>query len=93
MTILNGDKIEKLLWESGFDFQHRTGLDGFSSLEVWSGNMVVVVSETWQDADDWYLDTNTMMLEVKTDSGEQYDDYEPVDSELDLIARIEYYGE
>lgn len=93
MTILNGDKIEKLLWENGFDFEHRTGIDGFSWLHVWAGQTQVIVSETWQDAEDWHLDTDTLMFEVHTGDGGSFDDYAQVNGEADLVDHIAYFGE
>lgn len=92
MTILSGDKIEKLLWEGGYDFETKTGIDGFSYFEVQGPNFRVTISETWHDATDWYLDSETMMIEVQYAIGGTYDDYDPVTDELDLLARIETYG-
>jgi hypothetical protein len=93
MAILNGDKIEKLLWDSGLDFEHRTGIDGFSSVEVPVGGVVVSVSETWQDAEDWYLDTDTLLFVVTADGEEIREDYEMVSDEVALVQYIASYGE
>lgn len=93
MSILNGDKIEKLLWENGYDFNLNNGIDGFSYLSVFGSNAVVNISETWQDAEDWYLDTDNLLIEVATAKGHVYDDYEPVDDEVSLVNRIISYGE
>lgn len=93
MSILNGDKIEKLLWENGYDFNLNRGLDGFAYLSVFGSNAVVNISETWQDSEDWHLDTDSMLIEVATSNGEVYDDYEPVEDEVALVARIISYGE
>lgn len=93
MAILNGDKIEKLLWENGYDFNLNCGIDGFSYVSVFGANAVVNISEMWQDAEDWYLDTESLLIEVATAKGDVYDDFEPVDDEVSLVNRIVSYGE
>lgn len=92
MTVLNGDKIEHLLWESGFDFYHRTGLDGFSSIEITVGDATVSVSETWQAEDDWHLDTDTLVFEKFVDGDLIDESYEEVDDEAALVDYVAVFG-
>lgn len=88
MTVLDGEKVEALLWDAGYDFEHKIGIEGFTSLEVYMGDTTIVVSETWLEEGDWFVDSNTLILEkiyegVYTDS-----DFDIIESEEELVQHI-----
>lgn len=91
MAVLNGDKIEKLLWENGLDFYHRDGIDDYTDIDITVGDYHVRIGETWIEEDDWHLDTDTMaMARYGYGSGFEYGfcDIEAISDELDLITLL-----
>lgn len=92
MAILSGDKIERLLWENGYDFEHKTGIDGFSSIDVFIGDMVVNISETWEQGDDWHIDPDTLVFEKYHDGQLVDESYEWVEDEASLVDYLAIFG-
>lgn len=94
MTALRGDKIESLLWENGFEIQHRRQIEGPSEVEVFADSFSIVLGETWIEDGDWVLDGDSTYFEC-VQGGETFDMgyLDDVHSEVDLVARIVEIGE
>jgi hypothetical protein len=89
MTALHGDKIESLLWENGFEFQHRQYLYLPSEVEVYSDRHTIILGETWLEEDEWMLDSDHTTFELWQDGelvgGGTLDDPE---TEKDFLNQI-----
>lgn len=82
MSELSGEKIESLLWEAGCEVEHSGGIEEVSPIKVTVGSTVVIISEAWFEAGEWFVDTGTLTLE-KIVEGEK------VDEDLDIFASEE----
>lgn len=94
MTALHGDKIESLLWENGFEFQHKQYLYLPSEIEIYADTFTIVLGETWLEEDEWMLDGDSISFEL-VQGGETFemgylDDTPDEDS---LILHIVELGE
>jgi hypothetical protein len=94
MTKLRGEKIESLLWENGFEFQHRLPLEGSFEVEVFADSFSIVLGEVWIEDGDWMLDGLSSYFQC-VQGGEVFDMgyLEDAHSESDLVARIVELGE
>lgn len=89
-TDLKGDKIERLLYKSGLDSEHKIGEEGVSVLEIRGDTITVIMSETWEADGLWYIDPNNIVLDFFED-GEFLDTHFPEEilSEEDLVAYVD----
>lgn len=88
MSELSGEKIEELLWEAGCEVEHAGGLEEISPIKVTVGEIVVIISEAWFEEGQWFVDTDTLILE-KLVYGEKVDeDLEVFGSEEELVEHI-----
>lgn len=89
MAALHGDTIETLLWENGFEFQHRQFLYLPDVVEIYTDTFTISIGETWIEEDEWMLDGDYLTYELEQ-GGEVFDMgyLEGVASEEDLVARI-----
>jgi hypothetical protein len=90
--ILVGDKIEKLLWENGLDFEH-TGPAFSSHLHIVAEGMKFVVADTYGGPDGWYLDTSDIGIEVWSGDVLVDENYSHFDDEEGFVAKILEYVE
>jgi hypothetical protein len=67
MTALHGDKIESLLWENGFESQHKQYLYLPSVLEIYCDRHTIFLAETWLEDDEWMLDGDYTSFELWQD--------------------------
>lgn len=89
---LNGEKIERLLYNAGFDSVHKLGSEGVTILEVQAEGVIILVSETWEADGVWYIDPKSVVLDkVIGDYG--IDTIFPaVSTEEELVAAIEEFA-
>lgn len=88
MSELSGEKIERLLWEAGCEVRHNDGMDEVSPISVVMGDTTVVISEAWFEEGNWFLDTDTFVLE-KQIYGEKVDeDLSFIEDEVELVKHI-----
>lgn len=88
MSELSGEKIEELLWEAGCEVEHDGGIEEISPIKVTVGDTVVNISEAWFEEGQWFVDTETMVLE-KFVYGEKVDeDLDVVYTEEELVTHI-----
>lgn len=73
MSVLSGEKIEDLLWSAGCEIEHIEGVEGFNSVHIPVGDSVIVLSEPFFEDSDWFLDSDTIVLE-KIVEGEKSDE-------------------
>jgi hypothetical protein len=94
MTALHGDKIESLLWENGFEFQHRHSHEGLSEFEIFADTSSIVLAETWSEDGNWFLDADWISYE-RVQGGDVFDMgyLESVADERGLVDLIVEMGE
>jgi hypothetical protein len=87
---LNGEKIESLLYRSGYDSEHKVGDEGVSVLEISADSVTIIMSETWEADGMWYIDPSSIVLDVLVD-GEFHRTFFPDDiaKENDLVEYID----
>lgn len=90
MTALHGDKIESLLWENGFEFQHKQYLHLPSDLEIYDHlGGTISLGETWIEEDEWMLDGANIAFVLYRD-GELAEQgyFEETDTEEGVLDQI-----
>ena len=90
MTALHGDKIESLLWENGYEFQHKQYLHLPSDLEVYDAvGGTITLGETWIEEDEWMIDGSYIGYQLYRD-GELFEQgyLEETDTEEGVLAQI-----
>lgn len=90
--ILVGDKIEKLLWENGLDFDH-SGWSHTSHLSIVGGGLKFIVTDTYGSPDGWYLETDDIGIEVWSDGVLIAENYGEFEDEEDFVTKILEYVE
>lgn len=90
--ILVGDKIEKLLWENGLDFEH-TGAEYASHLHIEANGVKFVVADTYDSPDGWYLDTSDIGIEVWSNEVLVDESYDLFEDEEAFVSKILGYVE
>lgn len=93
MSELSGEKIEGLLWEAGCEVYHDGGLEEISPIKVIVGETVVIISEAWFEEGEWFVDTDTLVLEKMVDGEKVDEDLEVFDSEEELVEHIVKLGD
>jgi hypothetical protein len=93
MSELSGDKIESLLWEAGCEVYHNGGLEEVSPIKVTIDNTVVIISEAWFEEGEWFVDTETLVLEKIVDGEKVDEDLAVFDSEEELVEHIVRLGD
>lgn len=93
MSELSGEKIEGLLWEAGCEVEHNGGLDEISPIKVTIDETVVVISEAYFVEGDWFVDTDTMVLEKLVDGEKVDEDLAVFESEEQLVENIVRLGD
>lgn len=94
MTVLHGDTIESLLWENGFEFQHKQYLYLPSEIAIYTDSITIILGETWLEEDEWMLDGDALSFELQRDD-ETFDMgyLDDTKDEADLLRRIVELGE
>lgn len=92
MSELSGDKIESLLWEAGCEVYHNGGLEEVSPIKVTIDNTVVIISEAWFEEGEWFVDTDTLVLEKIVDGEKVDEDLDVFSSEEELVEHIVRLG-
>lgn len=88
MSELSGEKIEDLLWEAGCEVEHVVVDDEITSIHVAVGESIIVVSETFFEEGDWFIDSDTVSVE-KIFEGEKTDeDLSIPNNEEELVQSI-----
>lgn len=87
---LKGDQIERLLYQAGFDTEHKTGDEGVTVLEIQGDTLTVVMSETWEADGQWFIDPLAIVLDV-FEGDRFFRTYFPdgIDGEEELVEYIE----
>lgn len=94
MTALHGDKIETLLWENGFEFQHKQYLYLPSEVEIYAGSFNIILGETWLEEGEWMLDGDSISFELVQGGDTFATGYlDDTEDEETLIQRIVELGE
>lgn len=89
MAQLNGEIIERMLFEEGFEFKQELNPDTLiRSLVIYAGSAEVTLSELWDEGDNWYVDT--FSLNLIGEFGGRFVDMseDPIYDEHSLVARI-----
>lgn len=89
MAQLNGEVIERLLFEEGFEFEIDLDRETMlKSLKITGGNATVTLSEIWEEEDNWYVDT--FSLDLVGEIGNIFVDMttDPIYDEFSLVQRI-----
>lgn len=92
-TDLSGEKIERLLFEAGFDTELTTGTEGLPVLRVKGDGVEFALSEPWATDGNWYIDPATVVLDVVVDGQMQNTVFPTVTTEESLVAAIEDLSE
>lgn len=92
MSTLNGEVIEKLLWENGLDFFHYQNPQGIPGIEIYSAEGNIFVTETFVEDDDWFIDAEYLTIDrwyphEEAHIGQPYD----VENEEELMEIILKY--
>lgn len=92
MAALNGDKIERLLWENGVDFDYQWH---FTNPEVLFaiGPYVIANSDVWEDGLDWYLESEGFTLFLWQDGEIVAEIEESVEDEQEFVDLILSFGD
>jgi hypothetical protein len=88
MSELSGEKIERLLWEAGSEVSHNDGLEEVSPIKVTVGDTTVIITEAWFEDGDWFVDTDTMILEQLVDGEKVDEDLSIIETEEELVEHI-----
>ena len=92
MSELSGEKIEGLLWEAGCEVEHDGGMEEISPIKVTVDNTVVIISEAWFEEGEWFVDTETLVLEKIVDGEKVDEDLEVFETEEELVEHIVRLG-
>ena len=88
MSELSGEKIEDLLWNAGCELEHVEDDEGFLTIHIPVGDSIIVLSEPFFEDDEWFIDSDNLVLE-KIVEGEKVDEDLSVPvSEEDLVQSI-----
>ncbi|QFG12296.1 Hypothetical Protein OBI_RACECAR_201 [Arthrobacter phage Racecar] len=91
MAELTGEKIESLLWDNGCEARQKYDEETDSltiTVEDFAGS-VITISEAWYERDgEWYVDSDTLVLEMFTDGEKVAEDLTVVYSEEELVQQI-----
>lgn len=88
MSELSGEKIERLLWKAGFEFEHDEGAVEGTPIKVTAADTVILISEVWFTDGEWFADTDTVVLEKLVDGEKVGEDLDYVNSEEELVEHI-----
>ena len=88
-TDLSGEAVERLLYQSGFDSQLVFTDEGVAALEIVGDGVRVVMSETWADAGNWYIDPNGIVLDLFVEDNAVTTEFPQVSTEEELVEAIE----
>lgn len=89
MAQLDGEKIERKLFEEGFEFEQHLDPDTLVRyLKIYAGSAEIRLSEIWEEGDNWYVDT--LSLNIVGAWGDMYVDIDtdPIHDEDSLVLRI-----
>ena len=92
MSELSGEKIEGLLWDAGCEVEHDGGMEEISPIKVTVDNTVVIISEAWFEEGEWFVDTDTLVLEKIVDGEKVDEDLEVFETEEELVEHIVRLG-
>jgi hypothetical protein len=92
MSELSGEKIEGLLWEAGCEVEHDGGIEEISPIKVTIDDTVVIISEAWFEEGEWFVDTDTLVLEKIVDGEKVDEDLAVFSSEEELVEHIVRLG-
>ena len=92
MSELSGEKIEGLLWEAGCEVEHDGGIEEISPIKVTIDDTVVIISEAWFEEGEWFVDTDTLVLEKIVDGEKVDEDLAVFGSEEELVEHIVRLG-
>lgn len=62
MSELDGEKIERLLFEEGFEFERKLDDDLVHVLKIYGSGAEITLSELWEEGDNWYVDPFSLVL-------------------------------
>lgn len=88
MSELTGEKIESLLWESGCEARQKLDHDDLLTITVDFIDSEIRISEAWYEDGEWFVDTDTLVLEKFVDGEKVAEDLTVVYSEEELVQRI-----
>lgn len=92
-TDLSGEKIERLLFEAGFDTELTTGVEGLPVLLIKGDSVEFAISEPWASDGNWYIDPATIVLDVMVDGQVENTVFPSVDTEEALVEAVENLSE
>lgn len=90
---LSGDKIERLLFQAGFDSEYTIGPEGLPVVEVRGDDITILVSEPWAAGGTWFISPGTVSVEKVIDDRYVASSFPTVETEDDLVAAIEDFAE
>lgn len=87
--MLDGERIENLLWENGLDFEFVL-VDGVNTLGIFSGGSQLCVETVWaeEDSNGWFFDKNDITFRTGPLSNLELYGTSAADSEEELIEEI-----
>lgn len=89
MAQLDGEIIERMLFEEGFEFELYLDPDTLINyLKITGGSATIRLSEIWTEDDNWFIDSYSCNIEA--DLGDNLIDLSdtPIHDEHSLVARI-----
>lgn len=86
---LDGAKIERLLFEAGYDSEQKEGYEGIPVLEVKGDYATIIMSEPWSKAGDWYIDPKAITLDKFVGDAAIVSEFHSVKDEAELVRIIE----
>jgi hypothetical protein len=88
LSELAGEKIESLLWENGCEARGVLDENDLLTITVDFVESEIRISEGWYEDGEWYVDSDTLVLEKFIDDEKVAEDLTVVYSEEELVQRI-----
>ena len=88
MSELTGEKIESLLWENGCEARQVLDEDDLLTIHIPFADSEIRISEGWYEDGEWFVDSDTLVLEKFIDDEKVAEDLTVVYSEEELVQCI-----
>lgn len=90
---LSGDKIERLLFQAGFDSEYTIGPEDLPAVEIKADELTILLSEPFAGNGTWFISPGTVSIEKIVDGRYTSSIFPTVSSEEELVEAIEDFAE
>lgn len=90
---LSGDKIERLLFQAGFDSDYIIGPEDLPAIEIKADEITILLSEPFAGNGTWFISPGTVAVEKIVDGRYTSSIFPVVTTEEELVEAIEDFAE